>query len=484
MGRKRSTWLLGISLVLWSACPRFLFSLAPPSQSDASPKKMPAATDPAAKTKAKEEWKGNIPDVAKDPAAWRRLIRWYFGHHGEMEAMFCSMRMIRLFGDMATKEFAYKVMVALVDRGYPYSLEPYFLSADLDIDARTLFGQNYFFYKGLASEHRGYRRWADFYYRKLRTAAFPKYILLQGVRSYQSSKDKEAIQKLRQILLSLSRYRPRPPKVFVKKVLRTLARIYFEEGQYHQSLDIYIHSLLKMDPLTASDYLEAAWNLYYLGKFERALGLLWNLEAPPLNEKSLFIEKYALRGLIYKKFCDTQALAALLREFEQQFGVPLHGIEHGVPLLKIRGLADLARDQGDKYGEILQTLDDLKMQRLFHARQIPTNLSALSNYFYETEIAKLTQEKNVYESEALEQTASQLVMIHEDLRLLNFEAEQTKLSQAIQRSLASDVKNKNSSPLHLHKDGTRIHWRQQGDFWQDERLNYAAEVSDHCGGQP
>src|SRR5262249_3187973 len=127
------------------------------------------------------------------------------------------------------------------------------------------FANSYYMYKALVALDKGVKKWGDSYLVTVDTENFIKYTFYQAIEAYRK-KDLATAETLLQKVLS-----KKPQDRYLsleKKAARTLARIYFEQEQYARSYDIYRNFLLRVNPLEPNDWMEAAWDLYYLKRHE------------------------------------------------------------------------------------------------------------------------------------------------------------------------------------------------------------------------
>jgi tetratricopeptide (TPR) repeat protein len=414
-----------------------------------------------------------VPSVAEKAEDWRRLADELAARQMHFGAMAAASRMLVFFGDVETKEAAYRTIVRLSSLGYPAPVKSLFLNADLEPASDADFADDYFFFKALTNQDRSLTRWSTYYFRKIKPEGSDRHLLYQAVEAYLDKKPEDAKRILNQLLAIKREGRT---VSMTKKASRMLARIHFEEQQYERSLDIYESYLLRLPEVTPSDWLEAAWDLYHLRRYPQALGYLYNLESRSHRDR-LFLEKFILRGLIYRALCDTQLVESLLGSYESAYKEALLAIKNGEPLAKVPVLKSVESPETGLYAGLLKVLRELRHESRT-AGDLPAGLAPLARYLYASELKLLGPRIAELERDALERSSQEMVITHESLRFMTFEVIRTKIDP--EKVFAQP---KAAEPL-FERDAEgafRLHWIQPGDYWGDERLKYSAEVTDRCG---
>jgi hypothetical protein len=294
---------------------------------------------------------------------------------------------------------------------------------------------------------------------------------LQALLDYKQRNSLAVEQKL-DLLLRDSRILNQP--IFVKKIARTLARAYFEQKKYLQAYDIYENFLLKVDPQFASDWLEAAWSLYYTKRSSEALGILYNLNTKS-NLKLTNLEVYTLRALIYRSLCLPDNASQLVANFSKDFQKTLDGIRKGKPLKNYPILLNIDTLESRKYHQMVT-----QKQRLIREKEILMKLNpAWKNTavpLIDTQVTFLKEEITRLTPMAFEAAANHLILIQENLKFLLFDVQREQFnSEQIFAVPAEEIKTV------IPKDSVeKTSWRQMGDYWLDERLKYEGIVENQC----
>ena len=422
----------------------------------------------------RKKWQGTIPKEAQEPVQWKALISYFMKKGYYHSALAASLRVQTLFDEVSSKDTAYRALAQVIEKGYPYPLAQFFETADIEPGEDSEFIRNYFFYKGKANAKKGLERWAKAHFSRIDKDTFSKFRFYSALLSYEKGKLEEAIDLLKPLL---DRDYGPEEELFAHKVARTYARILFEKNEYAKSLSVYDTYLLKTAPMNPTDWLEAAWNLYYLRRYEETLGYLYNLEATS-SENYITLERYVIRALIYREFCSAQKMQSLLEGFESKYGDTLDRIKNGIALQQMPQLKTLRVAESEAFLQATGLRRELARESAL-IDDIPDDLDNLAKHFYQSESKELQAHITLYEDEALEKAASELITLHENVKFLKFDVEREAYKpEVIFRKKQQAVRPK------LQDDGDAnfvIHWEQDGEFWRDERMKYRGIVSSECG---
>jgi tetratricopeptide (TPR) repeat protein len=442
------------------------------------------------------KWQGLVPDEAKDPAPWTALLKQLNDEGYHYGALAAAARMLVFFQDLPTKETAYRTIVSLIDQGYPFSADSLFMPGDIVPTEGYDFTNSYNFYKFVLNKERGMQKWAESYFAGIDKENFPKYLFYQALQAYEKTDLVGAEGLLRKILQKYGsqdnpvgfvgkvpvsaprelRAEEKAQLPFIRKVARTLARVYFEAEEYARALQIYDEFLLRLNPITPSDWLEAAWNLYYLKRYPETLGYLFNLESRTVDP-TVTLEKYVLRALAYRALCSVSVAESLVSSFEKDFGDVLKGIKRGEPLHKFPVLFRLDVPGNSLFRAVDTTITELERERAALPKLPPDRLS-VATYLYDSELRMQRQRLRQFTDRALERASTQLVMMAEHLRFLKFDVAREKFNPD---TVFREIKDE---PKALVDDSQEkvytIRWYQLGDFWRDERINFKGSEPNRC----
>jgi tetratricopeptide (TPR) repeat protein len=439
------------------------------------------ATDAAAGVK----WEGKVPSIAQRPEAWHQLIAELSAqslYYGQLAA---AQRALALFTDLETKELAYESVVDLIDRGYSFEIRSVFIAGDLEPRPTTDQAKSYYLYKGILNLEKGLEKWGSHYLAKIDRAEFPKYDFYRAVTAYAAGRLDEAEDILKKLLAADY---PLDRAPFVRKLARTLARIHFERKQYVESLDIYRTFLLRLNPVTPADWLEASWNLYYLKRYDEALGYLYNLESKAAGP-GVDLEKFVLRALVYRDLCNPSLMGHLLRDFDGAFGATIARIKNGDTLTRIGQLETLMiPENADQYARYVARRE-LRAERAYIERLSP-KVRPLARYVYQAELKMLDQVTRMHAEAALRRSADYLVTLGESLHFLKFDVARERYNPDVVFQVDAEAPGPSApapspyaaltgadgAPL----DAFTFSWRQAGDFWRDERQSFRGGISSQC----
>ena len=423
---------------------------------------------------AGRKWEGKIPAVAKDGERWVSLIGELKKRKMQYGVISASKRVLMFFEDLKLKETAYAHIISMIDLGYPFSTQKVFETGDISPTKGYNLINSYNFYKATVNLDKGMKRWADHFFKKVDVENFAKYQFYLATQAYKVKNFDEAIKILKEIL---KKDFEKDQLSFVRKVARTLARIYFEKEEFKAAEDIYDNFLLKVNSIVVTDWLEAAWCKYYLKKYDQAIGYLYNLESQ-ISKYPIILEKYVLRAAIYMDMCAIDHVGSLVKSFNRRFGREINGIIIGMSLNKFRNLKEIYNLESTYYFQTTQTLFSLYREARM-IKDFPAEFRDLVKYLYKSEIKALKQASKFYEEEAIQRSAKQLVMLSEALKFLKFGTEREKFNPAVAFQNEEELEMEKVFD-DLDEEGFRLRWRQSGDFWRDERNKYLGVITNKC----
>lgn len=443
----------------------------------ANTKQPPNSAPPESSNPTK--WSGNIPNIAKEPKSWQKLLEFFVEKKMHFHTLASSTRMLVFFNELQVKELAYRSIISIIDQGYPFPLQNLFLSGDLMPGSDIEFENSYNLYKSILNKDRGMEKWAKNYLENItKKNEFPKYQFYLAIELLSKKKYSEADEKLKSILKQ--EFEPKNFS-FVKKATRTLARSYFDQEKYAEAFDIYNTYLLKLNPILPSDWLEAAWSLYYLKKYQEALGMVYNVDSKSATMNFMNLEKYTLRALIYRNLCAVQNAETLIESFQKDFGNVINALKRGESASKFPELIDLDIVENQEYKHISRTLNSLKEESK-EFKKLSDELAPLAKYLYDSEIRMLEQRKKGLTDKAFELASNKLIMMDENLRFLKFDVQREKYNPDLvfKPIFESDL---NQNVLETKEKEYFIHWNQYGDYWRDERLIMKGVLPNRCSDQ-
>lgn len=419
-----------------------------------------------------KKWTGTVIKEFDNAETWVELITQLKEHKMHYGAVAGSRRVLEYFADMKSKHDAFQSIVELIDFGYPFNLRPVFMAGDLELTEKDNFGQSYNLYKATLDLDKNMPKWANTYFSRVDLENFPKYLFYLALTEFNQKKLDEALVHLDKALVGLQD----PAQIsLTKKVSRTMARIYYEQTRYKEALDIYQNYLLKMNPLEPADWLEGAWSLYRLGRFEEALGYLYNLEQKELTQDA-YLEKYIIRALIYREKCATDYTKSLWQAFEKDYADTISKIKLGESLKSLPQLQTIV-DRNSEYRRVMKTVQELQ-EEAKKTSKLPGHLMKVADYLYASEISNQLKNKDAHEDLALTNAARQLVIMGESLRFLQFDVVREQYNP--DKVFAPPPPPPENLVENLPDNRFLLHWVQWGDFWRDEKTLYRGILKNRC----
>lgn len=429
---------------------------------------------------ADAKWQATVPPNAREISVWTSTVERLRKEGMLFGALASANHLISLFQDIASKELAYRTVIASIDAGYPVPVRDIFISGDLEITPgegpeEYNFYNSYYLYKAILSQEKKVEHWAKFYFDKIDRENFPKYLFFQAVEAYTKADLPKAQELLNQ---ALSKKLSEQPKALVVKMTRMLARIYFEKGQYEKALEVYNSFLLKLNPMHPSDWLEAAWAYFHLKKYPEALGLLFNLESKAAG-KEFSLEKFNIRALAYRSTCATPYMDELIENFDTMFKHVLNGIKRGDPYENYPLLTSLELPDNAEYNQTRQVVNGLTNE-MKTADKWSGAVGDLARYVYRTELAIQQRKLKSLQADALKRIASQVLLVSEQMRFLKFDIQRAKYNPRLVFRPISEEKPRAAVAEGSKPDEFEIRWMQYGDYWLDERNKLKAIIVDRC----
>lgn len=140
---------------------------------------------------------------------------------------------------------------------------------------------------------------------------------------------------------------------FKNRCIQQIGRINFTQKQYKTALRIYNY-VRSDDYIWPRFLLDKAWNYYWMGDNERALGSVMTYKAPLLR-RFMVPEANYLRGLIYFEMCYFEKAEKIYTEFNENTW---------------------------KFRKVAQTASRNRLLRLISNKEKPTNENDLFLYYY------------------------------------------------------------------------------------------------------
>ena len=181
---------------------------------------------------AANKWKGVIPKTAKNSQKWRQLIVELEKRELNFGALAGAARLLILFSDLKSKDFAYRSILRIIDKGYPHDVLALFISGDLQLEEKKdEYSNSYNLNKAIINERHGIRKWSKHYFEKISKEDSAKFMLYASVEAFGRKNLGEAEVYPRTLL---SKDLPVEKLPLVRKAARTLARILFQQEKYEK----------------------------------------------------------------------------------------------------------------------------------------------------------------------------------------------------------------------------------------------------------
>lgn len=330
------------------------------------------------------------------------------------------------------------------------------------------------FHTGLYDLTRGYRKWADAAFDKIREGTHwdyeNKYLVALG--EVARNRADSALEKFK----FLAETEGVPSRV------KTLAqwqhsRLLFEKGEFETVYKV----LTGLTDLPARErgrlIMERAWTKYYLKDFSKALGLLEALKAPLFLKTYPNLEAYILKMVIYKELCHYESVVTVAEDFRTTFESAFGDIKKRKPLRKNPMLARMAlldlKLQWD--ANFIHQLREEKFEfQDYSFDDLPFYKNVLSEY-KSKELQLQARIDSKLENEA-RNVAEQLIETEEQVAFLDYTSKLDSL-RIVRKGENRDYKSEDVSKFSFEK----IYWPVEHEYWTDELESYKVLISSRCG---
>ncbi len=267
----------------------------------------------------------------------------------------------------------------------------------------------------------------------------------------------------------------RLPEDLRRDIQRTLARIAFEQGRYRDALVQY-QELRKNAVEDPSLLLEMAWSHYYLGEYERALGLLIALDAPAYSSL-IAPERFMLEALSLRSICQFEPARNAAVRLRKAYGDALDDLYRGVPLLESESLRRAARLRtgGRGIGEFrvrleteLAMIEDLE-------DDLGPELSDRLRQIYSEGIVEASRREDAELGKEMAAVSEELLNAEEGVRLILHE-----LGVALLRGRRRPADAPPRMRIEESFGPDEILFVFQGEFWTDELDDLVVTMEDRC----
>ena len=324
------------------------------------------------------------------------------------------------------------------------------------------------YYQGLYNWQHGFKTWGDHHFRLITPESYYYHKYLYQKAGYTlKSGDRDGAVAILETILSAG---PADGKLG-DDARKMLARLFYEKKEFDAAGRLYREieqSILEQ----SRTLLELAWVEYREGNQEKAMGMLYAFEAPSFRH-SFTPEYYILKSFIYKDVCHYQQALDVVADFRSRYGEALSHIydrqsplENHVLMFVLLGRPDIQRTYRfvtllSKEKEMVSTLHD-------------TVLKTYLNRLYDLKIREVSTLLAAQVKDAYERLAADLLQYEEDTSLMAYEVA-LDMSQRVRErhgGKPSGVKEEN--------DRGKVVYTFQGEFWNDELMNYRVHLEDKC----
>ncbi len=329
------------------------------------------------------------------------------------------------------------------------------------------------YYQGLMDYRNGFIRWGTTHFARLPKGSYYYYKAryVQAVYSLVKYNLDEALGIFKEILAS-----DIDQADVVNNARQSVARILFEQKKYKEAYDMYETINAPVED-QASVFMEEAWTQYYLKNYQRAMGLLYSLEAPSFF-RYFNPEKYILKSLIYKNLCHYNVAKDAVAEFFQQYGDAVDAVYDRVDLDKNEIILDAA----------LQTPELIEMGRF--QRLLDTELGALGDFesawdengllehlnrIYNLKIQEVNRSLKTKLDRSLRRVAEKLLEYEEQMNLMEYE-----IGLAIYKRIKGTPTQKEGEEEKIPYSDSKTYFEFDGEFWNDELHSFRFFIEDRC----
>jgi len=329
------------------------------------------------------------------------------------------------------------------------------------------------YYQGLLDYRSGFVRWGRIHFGSLSKGSYYYYKAryVQAVYELVKYNLDESLKIFHEILAS-----DIDQADVVNNARQSVARILFEQKKFAGAYQMY-ESVNAPVEKQASVFMEEAWTLYYMNDYQRAMGLLYALEAPAFY--SYFNpEKYLLKALIYKNLCHYNVAKDAVAEFFGRYGEAIRAIYDRVDLEKDEILLEAALQE--------PTLVDLSRLK----RLLDTEIGELVSYesawgdnglldhltrIYELKLQSVDRRIRQRLDASIRLVAEKLLGHEEQMNLLQYE-----IGLSIYKRIKGVPTKKEARQEKIPFSDARIYFEFDGEFWNDELHDFRFFITDRC----
>ncbi len=280
--------------------------------------------------------------------------------------------------------------------------------------------------------------------------------------------------------------------VLKETCIMNIARIYFKQGSYKQALRHY-----KAIPKTSFKWpytlIERAWANYYLGNYNRSLGLLMTYNSPLLD--SYFNpEAEVLKGLNYYKLCLYDDALKVIDKYYEIYAPRSNQLKSVINKFKKKKLAFfelmfIPIEKAEKKNKFIRNLVTQMTTRVKY------NLDLNSYYTLNSELYRSSKDANVPLLKKMQRDLQEQINHYVKVSMYTFINEIHSLSSEMfnlkleilskKRDLAYknktfDKNRKRGDFKNIKRKADEEFWTFKNAFWADELGDYSFALSSTC----
>jgi tetratricopeptide (TPR) repeat protein len=326
------------------------------------------------------------------------------------------------------------------------------------------------FYKGLDLARRGRDDWAEPHFDAILESS-PYWARAQYVHAVRLVADGnytaaiEALEKLEKVENIQEDQR--------REVVRSLARIAFDEQRYEQALGYY-QQLQELAPDDPDILLEMAWTDFYLGDSRKTLGLIVALDAP-VHEEFISPARYLLEALALRRLCQFGAAREAAVRLERRYQNVLDDISKGILPEDIPELVKAARLRGrsEQNARVMKALD--VEEGIVKASHFDPGLRRYLTDLYDRGRAEADKRESELIGRDVAELTEELLWADEGVRLIVHELGVSML-RGRRRPAGVDEMPAVEVPI----TGDRVFFEFEGEYWTDELDDLLVVAEDRC----
>jgi len=259
---------------------------------------------------------------------------------------------------------------------------------------------------------------------------------------------------------------------FKDEVRQTLARLYYEVGQFEAADQVYRE--VETPVLNQAQHLlERAWIQYRMGNPETAMGYLYAFRAPSF-QNYFTPEYYILKSFIYQSVCHYEKALAVIGEFDNYYADALTAIHNRSEIKDNPALLRVIIHQK----QIKAAWDFLALLEKEREQVAAISDPALKRFLgriYTLQLSKARTEFRKKMQDAYEKMADDLLEYEEESHLVSYEigldmVQRVKQYHYQEKDGGGDARDANRL----------IAYPFQGEFWSYELDDYHVTLVDKC----